>query len=54
MTILVAKSAIESHDYDYALRLLTSVTDPGEFSEHSELLAISLVRCHFAVISTKY
>lgn len=44
MSVLLAKSAIESHDYDHAIWLLTSATDPGEFSELPELLTISLVR----------
>lgn len=44
MSVLVAEVAIQSHDYDHAIQLLTSVTDPGDFSQLPELLTISLVR----------
>lgn len=44
MSVLLATSAFESHDYDRAIQLLTSAPDPGEFSQLPELLTISLVR----------
>ena len=44
MSVLLAESAIESHDYDHAIQLLASAPDPGEISQVSELLTISLVR----------
>lgn len=44
MSLFLAKSAIESHDYDHAVQLLSSATGIGEFTELPELLTISLVR----------
>ena len=44
MSLLLAKSAMESCDYNHAIQLLTSAKDPGEFIELPELLTISLVR----------
>lgn len=44
MSLLLAEAAIESNDYDHAIHLLTSITDPGEFSQPPELLTVSLVR----------
>jgi hypothetical protein len=44
MSVLLAETAIQSHDYDRAIQLLASTTDPGEFSQLPELLTVSLVR----------
>lgn len=44
MSVLLAEAAIQSHDYDRAIQLLASTTDPGEFSQVPELLTVSLVR----------
>ena len=44
MSVFLAEAAIQSHDYDHAIQLLASATDPGEFSRLPELLTVSLVR----------
>ncbi|KAG8214921.1 hypothetical protein J3R82DRAFT_10108 [Butyriboletus roseoflavus] len=43
MSILLAKSTLESHDYNCAIQLLTSATVPGEFTQLPELLTVSLI-----------
>jgi len=56
MSVLLAEVAIQSHDYDHAIQLLTSVADPGNFSQLPELLTISLVRSilRLSVTDTEY